>query len=211
MLAIFTFLVMCMVAYVYLVEGLFTACMMFINVCAAGLVAFEFWEPLADELQSSLDGSFLAGYEDAICLVSLFAITLGLLRLITNNLVRNEIDFPVNLNRAAGAVFGAMTGYLVSGFLICVFQTMPFHENFMFFDAYHDPSKGGIRRVLPPDRVWLALMYRAGLYAFANNDDQTFDPNGTFEIRYARYRRYTDVHDPMPYDGEFERELHRGP
>ena len=31
-----------------------------------------------------------------------------------------------------------------------------------------------------------------------------FDPDGTFELRYARYRRYDDNRDAMPYKGEFE-------
>jgi hypothetical protein len=59
---------------------------------------------------------------------------------------------------------------------------------------------------MPSDRVWLALMHRAGLYAFAN-DTETFDPHGTFELRYARYRRIDSSH-PLQYYGEFDREVY---
>ena len=31
-----------------------------------------------------------------------------------------------------------------------------------------------------------------------------FDPHATFELRYARYRRYTEDREALPYQGEFE-------
>ena len=156
----------------------------------------------------------------------LFSVTLGLLRLVTNKLAPSHIAFHPLMHSADGLLFGLVTGYLVSGFLVCVLQTLPWHENFLFFDPTYKPDQG-VRRVLPPDRVWLALMHRAGAYAFSHRADPdvlqpesfssrhirnhlTFDKYGTFEIRYARYRRYGDNRDPLPYRGEFNRQLHRG-
>jgi len=68
------------------------------------------------------------------------------------------------------------------------------------------------RHFLPPDRVWLALMNRAGRVTFSQTPEDvfgvegpvypTFDQNGTFEIRYARHRRYTETREqPLPYQG----------
>ena len=66
-----------------------------------------------------------------------------------------------------------LVGYLTSGFLICVFQTMPWHQNFLGFDyEYHSGSEGTLRRFLPPDRVWLALMHRSGAYMLSNQEDE---------------------------------------
>jgi len=207
------------VAYAYLREGMFTACAMCINVFAAGLIAFNFWEPLADLLDPTLSETFLAGYEDALCLVILFCLTLGLLRLATNNMAHKEIEYPPAVLRGGAAAFGMVTGYLVSGFLVCVLQTLPWHQNFMGFqyDYPKDSPTPAVRKVLPPDRVWLALMHRAGAYAFANNqvegaDDQqspyerylTFDRDCNFELRYGRYRRYDDKGNTRPYLGETE-------
>lgn len=53
---------------------------MTVNVVLSGLVAFAFFEPLAGVLGPLFAGTFLAGYEDALCLVFLFALSLGLLR-----------------------------------------------------------------------------------------------------------------------------------
>src|SRR5207302_6291781 len=108
---------MALVAYAYLREGLFTACTMAINVLLAGLIAFNFWEPLAALLDPTLAGSFLHGYEDAFCLIVLFAAALSLLRASTNNLASSRVQFEGWLQTSGGMLFGLLTGYLVSGFL----------------------------------------------------------------------------------------------
>lgn len=227
LLGFLTVVIMLVVAYAYWREGLLTACTMFVNVILAGLVAFNFWEPLADLLDPMVANTALQGYEDAICLILLFCLTLGLLRLVTNNIANTDLEFPPALLRGGGVFFGLATGYLTSGFLICVFQTLPWHESFMHFDWKYDPQAPGhvVRSVMPPDRAWLGLMQRAGAFAFINSftypdekakDPQTFvdravtfDKHSTFESRYARLRRYTDKGDPPPDTGEYDELINR--
>src|SRR5438105_4805759 len=143
MLEALTILIMLAGAYVYLTEGLFTASVMCANVLAAGLVAFNFWEPIAGWLGAQASGF---EYGDALCLVTLFCLTLGLLRLATNTMAPLQVEFHPALQSAGGAVFGLLTGYLVAGFMVCVFQTLPWHQQFMNFD-YADGPKEGTRRV----------------------------------------------------------------
>jgi hypothetical protein len=224
LLGFLTILIMAAVTYAFWREGLLTACTMCINVFLAGLVAFNFFEPLADLLDPIVQDNFLHGYEDALSLMLLFAFTLGILRLLTNTIAAFDLEFPPVLLRAGGVIFGLATGYLASGVIVCILQTLPWHENFMGFDPKIDPSAAGQsgRSILPPDRVWLALMQRAGAYAFANSLDEdvkdpgtpyeryrTFDKYATFELRYARYRRYNENREALPDQGEFDREIHR--
>jgi hypothetical protein len=224
LLGFLTILIMLAVGYAYWREGIFTAAVMCCNVFLAGLVAFNFWEPLADLIDPYLRGTFLHGYEDAACLMTLFCLTLGLLRLMTNSLASTLIPFPFWLHYGGGLLFGLITGYLVSGFLVCLLQTLPWQENFLFFDPKYEPGPEHLfRRVLPPDRVWLGLMHRGGAYAFANQVDETvpdpqslyekyltFDKYATFELRYARLRRYPDsAETTRKYLGEFDQQLHR--
>src|SRR5947209_2233970 len=110
MLGILTVVTAALVGYAYMREGIFTAFVMFVNVLLAGLVAFNFFEPLANELESNLEGSFLAGFEDAICLVGLFCATLGALRWVTNTLAPSELEFPVIVLQGGSILFGALTG-----------------------------------------------------------------------------------------------------
>jgi hypothetical protein len=225
MLIPFTVFMMLAAGYVYFKEGLLTSLAMFCNVFIAGIVAFNFFEPLANLLEPALAGSFLAGFEDALSLVVLFCLTLGIMRLVTNNLANTMVDYHQLAQQGASTVLGLLIGYLVAGFLICVMQTLPMHEKFMSFDWHYSESDTMVRQFFPPDRVWLSLMRRAGAYPLSNEDDPdvkisedkkteydryiTFDKYATFELRYARYRRHGDNRDPMKYRGEFDRQIHR--
>jgi uncharacterized membrane protein required for colicin V production len=205
MLAFITVVIMLVVAYAYFVEGLFTACTMFFNTFVSCVLAFNFFEPLADQLEEL---NFLGGYEDALSLMAIFSISLLLLRTLTNHLADTFVDFPEVIQRAGGAVFGLLTGYMVAGFLVCMFQTLPWDENFMGFQPQVDPAADGLRRYLPPDRVVLALMHRGAATSLSNRDDHLYSRiGGTFELRYMRFRRYSEREkrtSPRPYSGEFD-------
>jgi hypothetical protein len=95
------------------------------------------------------------------------------------------------------------------GFLLCVLQTLPWHQNFMNFDYEVEVAKP-FRRVMPPDRVWLAIVNRASAVSFARGRPleenyehaYEFDSTGSFEIRYARFRRYDDKGKTKAFSGE---------
>jgi hypothetical protein len=203
-LGVLTILIMLGVAFAFWREGALRAATAFVNVLAAGLVAFNFFEPLANGLEPLLARSFLHGYEDSFCLMALFALTLGLLRLAANSLARKPPEQAPVVQRGGAVLFGLLTGYLASGFLVCVLQTMPFPQKFLGFETevnLHAPGNK-VRRWLPPDRVWLALMQFGSQMGLARGEDDVFDKDGTFELRYLRHRRAPDHHDPSPYQGE---------
>lgn len=210
MIAFFTILMVLAVGYASIMEGLFTAFMMCVNVIASSLLTCTLWEPLANEMEGSLAGTFFAGYEDMIAMIIVFTVSLALLRTITNNLVNTQIEYEETLQRGAAAIFGMISGYLTAGMFVCALQTLPWNENFMGFDARYDQQQSFIRSYLPPDRVWLALMHYGSDNGFANSEDQGFDEGGTFELRYARYRRHAEGRQPLSYRGEFDQELHPG-
>src|SRR5262249_30189121 len=153
------------VGYAMLREGVFTAFLMLCNVIFAGLITFNFYEPLADLLEENLNDTFRA-YSDAVCMVALFGVSLGLLRLATNTIANAEPNFIFGVRRSGGFFFGMCVGYLISGFLLCVLQTLPWGETFLGFVPPNPAEpRTGLSRVLPPDLVWLAMMHRAGGYA----------------------------------------------
>ncbi|MCS7046059.1 MAG: CvpA family protein [Gemmataceae bacterium] len=221
MLIAITIFIMVAVAYAHLRGGLFTALCMFVNQMVAGLIAFGFFEPIAEQLERSTRDTFLAGYEDFFALIGLFAVSLGLLRLVTNLLAPEMLDFSGNV-QYLGALIGGFSGYLLAGFLICALETLPWHENFLEFRPMTGPDQG-LRSVLPPDRVWLATMRYAGAHCLAWEEGRidedfpdspyyrylTFDRYGTFEQRYLRYRRFNEQRGPRLYQRELEKELYR--
>jgi hypothetical protein len=203
MLAFLTIVIMGITGFVFFREGLLTACTMFCNVFLAGLVAFCSWEPIADLLDPMLTNNALHGYEDFFVLFFTFSLSLLLFRWLANSLAPHTIDFFTGLQEGGGVLFGLATGYLLAGFLVCLLQTLPWHQEFMGFDAEYNPNQtgAGLRRVFPPDRVWLGLMSRASTVAFSTSANG-FDSHGSFEMRYARYRRYNDKGEVAPVRGE---------
>jgi hypothetical protein len=200
MLAGFTILVCLIVGYALYSQGLLTAFAALVNVFLAGLVTFSFWEPLAAELEKQISNTPVKGYEDWICMILIFCITLVILRVITSLLIVSEPVLPPIVQNGGAAICGMLAGYLVAGFLVCAMQTLPLPEDFVGFSVRVD-SVGGARRFLPPDRVWLAMMQRGSEGPLAS-DGSGFDPRGYFELSYLRHRRYGSNREPLNYSGE---------
>jgi hypothetical protein len=81
------------------------------------------------------------------------------------------------------------------------------------FEPYEPGKSPQLRKVLPPDVVWLAMMHRLSSSALTRGiDSETdlpirFDHHGSFEMRYNRYRRWDENGNgkPLPYRGEVEK------
>ncbi len=130
MLVILSLIVVLIVAGSQYRNGIFTSATMLVQVLLAGLIAFGLWEPVADELDALLQDGRLAGFGDCMALTGLFAGVLLVLRLITNRINKEPLDFNPIAQQFGGPAIGLVTGYLVSGFLICVLQTLPIDEDF---------------------------------------------------------------------------------
>jgi hypothetical protein len=199
----FTVLIMLIVAYALWREGPLTAFALCVNVIVAGLLAFNFWEPIADLLDPAFGDSFMEGAEDGLAMMLIFLPALMLLRWATNSLASTHIEYPPILYRGGAVVFGLVAGYLVAGFLMCVIQTLPLPRSFWTFEAFEPGKAGPLRAVLPPDVVWLAMMNRGSGAGLAGGDER-FDRRGSFELRYSRYRRWDDSGNPLKWRGEVE-------
>ena len=202
-------------------EGLFNAVLMSVNVLLAGILTFHCWEPLADLLDEKLQGGSFAGLEDALVMAGLFIGFLIALRWTTNGLSSSAVLFEPNLDRYGGAAMGLFAGYLLTGFLVCFMETLPWKSDFLGFTPRiaREATDEKVRRYFPPDHVWLALMHQAGTNSLSwkpanpekttyNDRYRTFDPDGTFELRYLRYRRYTEQDGkyapPLIHQGELK-------
>jgi hypothetical protein len=204
-LTVFTLLIMGVLAYAFWREGPLTAFATCVNVVLAGVLAFNFYEPLAGAMESAFSDSFLEGIEDAVALMLIFLPLLMLFRLIANTAANTHMEYPPILYRGGAVVFGLLAGYLLSGFLACMVQMLPLQKDFLGFEPY-DAAKP-VRKFLPPDVMWLAMMHRlsgAGLSGVGGDDkaESRFDKRGNFQLRYTRYRRFDESGKAMPWHGE---------
>src|SRR5438105_2818691 len=119
MIMVSTLLIMLACGYAQYRNGLFTSFAMLIMVFFSGFVAFGFFEPIADLLEPLFQNNALAGAEDMIALIVLFAGSLFALRLATNHLCPELIDQNGILQHFGGAAVGLVTGYFLAGFLLC--------------------------------------------------------------------------------------------
>ncbi len=126
------------IAFYQSVRGLFSALVMMILTLVCTLLAFGFYEPLAE--------SFLYARQpataDAIMLVALFFIPLLVLRLIFDRILPREITLGVWPDRILGGIFGLVTGILAVGVLIVALQMLPFGKTILTFRPFDD----GLRR-----------------------------------------------------------------
>src|SRR3954451_17913645 len=113
MVTIFAVLIMIAVAYSQIREGILTAATTLVNVVLAGLVTFMFFEPLAEELGKMMAGSAFDQMVDGIAMFAVYAGTLGLLRLITNNLANQHPDIRALPQQIGTAIIGLIAGYFL--------------------------------------------------------------------------------------------------
>lgn len=203
MLVFSTFIIMLIVCYVYFQEGLFLAFCNLVNIFFAFVIVAGFYEPSAKFIAIHLKDTFADGFEDAISMLGLFILAFGVLKFLVMTLSPSVIKYNPLINNLGGAFFGLVAGYVISGFLWCVLQTLPWKENFLGFET-RSGKKNTSSILFRPDRVWLATMHKMSNGAF--RDVGVFDPSASFEIRYQRYRRVPEgrqgalTHMPGDFD-----------
>jgi len=127
-------------------QGLFTALINFLLAVLAAALAFGFYE--------SLYFSYLIAYQPeqgrAIALMAIFIVTLLVMRTIFDLTIKQNVHFPVYVDRAGGGVFGLLTALIIVGMLAISVQLLPFGRSFLGFSRYvpYDETE---QPVQPPD------------------------------------------------------------
>jgi uncharacterized membrane protein required for colicin V production len=164
-------------------EGLWSNLIRFLNVVAAAVVATNYWEPLARELEEM----YKAGtyFWDFVALWLIFCVTVLVLQLATTALSPVKVKFLGIVDHIGSALFGVLTGFALLCFLTMTLHTAPLSER--FFRGAFDYNQG-ICFGLNPDRIWCGFMQTVSDGAFAQSPPNKFDPSGTFMPTYARRR-----------------------
>ena len=104
-------------------EGLWGAALMTLNILFAGLIALNFYEPLAAIIAENV--GFLSGFADTLSLLGIFAVALVGLRIGTETLAPAMVRFPGPVYFLGRWLFGIAGGAMVIGFLLLAFHTAP--------------------------------------------------------------------------------------
>lgn len=144
-------LVFAAVTYIVASEGAFGAGVTFLCVLFSGLLAMNFFEPLANFLDSGI--SAMQSFSDLVALVGLFALFTFLMRLATDNLAPTELEFDVRVYQVGRWLLAAATGYVTMAFLLTAIHTAPLPREFLGFA----PERKNLFDVDAPDRRWLGF------------------------------------------------------
>ncbi|MBN1766632.1 MAG: CvpA family protein [Sedimentisphaerales bacterium] len=165
-------LTLLLVYYQALKEGLFSSMIMAVESVVAAIVALNFYEPLGSVLNNF---SALLGKmgPQGISMLGVFVLTLVLLRLLTDRIVKGNMIFPDMMNKAGGAVFSFISAMTITGMMALAIQSMPVSAVFLGFDRYGEqldaPEAG--RQLWPGgDRLLLAMMKQVSTHCFAGQN-----------------------------------------
>ena len=156
-------------------EGLWGACLMFFNVLFGGLIAFNFYEPLAKLLADNVP--LLSGFADTACLLTLFIGATFLLRLTTETLGPAMVRFPTALYHAGAWFFAALCSCLTIGILLLSFDTAPVHKKIFGTIDYKTKVPFG----LGLERQWLAFFQYTTGQVFVTHSPEFRDPFGQYK------------------------------
>ncbi|MHC5541020.1 hypothetical protein ACYOEI_22590, partial [Singulisphaera rosea] len=178
-------------------EGLWGAMLMFFNIFFAGIVAFNFYEPLA----ALLDGTGIGwGMSDVLCLLALFTLTIVILRLITETLAPVMIRFPSPIFHLGRAVFALLGSSVAMAILLLGFECAPVNKKMFGVIDY----KAKVPFGLGLERRWLGFFQHSTGLIFVTHqqgqrdpfreftDATAFDPKGEWLLMHQQARPYGD-------------------
>jgi hypothetical protein len=180
-------------------EGAWGAGLMFLCVLFAGLLAMNFFEPVAAFLDDN-GGEYVRNYSDLAALVGLFALFTFAGRTIAEYLSPTDLELDGRIYQIARWVFAASTGYTTTAILLTALHTAPLPREFIGFT----PEGKNLFDMRAPDREWLGLVQHVSENVLrtgrtfdggippdlAGSDPSTWtQPNWpSFPIRYATRR-----------------------
>ena len=129
-------------------EGVWGAAQTFLCTLLAGLIAMNYFEPLAKQLSGFLPDN----YCDIVALLGLFAGVCTALRMGAEQLSPSYVQVYPMLDTAGRWVVGAATGYLTMAIVLTALHTAPLPREFAGFKPERNNFFGSA-----PDRQWLGF------------------------------------------------------
>ncbi len=148
MIEIICLAVVAVVTWLVASEGIWGAAQTFLCTLLAGLLAMNFFEPLANSIRGLVGDN----YADIVALLGLFTAFCFALRMGTEQLAPSYIQVIPMLDTVGRWAFGAVTGYLTMAILLTALHTAPLPREFLGFKPEKNNFFGSA-----PDRQWLGF------------------------------------------------------
>ena len=181
-------LVMVMVFAFTFKAGLWNNLTRLIVIITAGLIATNWFEPLASYIETSVP--WLWYFADYGAIWTIFCVALFSLNYVTMKLSFTSVRFTKTVDEVGSAVFSAACGFALVCFVAMTLHMAPLGRE-SFFGSFkpEQPMFFG----LYPDRMWLAFCQQCSRGVYSNGDANVFDPKSDFLLRTAAKRERFDA------------------
>ncbi len=142
-------------------DGPWSAILTFFAVAFGGLLAMNFYEPLAVFL--GRQSAWLDPRADMISLLGLFALFVFLIRLGMDNVAPTNVELPDVAYKIGQWGFGFASAYVTMAILCTSLHTAPLPRNFLGFT----PERKNFMGVASPDVQWLGFTQYVTEHIFA--------------------------------------------
>jgi len=189
------------VTYALTSEGLWGAALMFFNVLFGGMIAFNFYEPLARLIDST---GLNWGFSDTLCMLGLFIVSVLLLRMTTETIAPAMVRFPIAIYHLGRFVFGVAGALVTVAIILLAFHAAPVHKR-IFTTVKYD-SKPPFSMGL--DHQWLGFFqYQTGavfttLGAGQRDPHHQYGHGGPVKMFDPHARWLIDHQEARPYGDE---------
>ena len=172
-------------------EGIWGAAQTFLCTLLAGLVAMNFFEPLAHAIR----GLVGENYADIVALLGLFTGLVFALRMGTEQLAPSYIQVIPILDTIGKWGFGVITGYLTMAIFLTALHTAPLPRDFLGFKPERNNFFGNA-----PDRQWLGFMQHVSEKPLSKAIFKDKIGNQDIVVVHAFDGKYEKIGDPAkPY------------
>ncbi|MFB3892720.1 MAG: CvpA family protein [Phycisphaerae bacterium] len=188
LLAVIVTLLVLGVAFYQAVQGWYSALIMTILTICCALVAFNYYEPLAQSLLYARQPA----YADAISLIALFVLPLLTLRFLYDHFLGSNVLTGAWPDRIGGGILGLITAQIVVGVLMVAVQMLPWGTTILGFEAY-DSSLHRKTGLFPyPDE------FTIGMVSLVSGSKAPTDSSGANGSMSTDPRRpFTQAHDDL--------------
>lgn len=181
-------------------DGLWSAAISLITVMLSGLVAMNYFEPLAAMFDGML--SSYTYFFDFLSLWILFVVTFAILRAIAGLLSKYRIRFDLPVEIAGRSILAVWVGWILVCFTCTTLHTAPLGRNSFGGSFQKDLPvsdgtvglPGGLFLGMAPDRKWLGFVQSRSEGALKTWNPNPFDPKGEFIIKYRSRRTKLEQH-----------------
>jgi len=179
-------------------QGLWSSAINVINLTMAGVLATNYFEPLA-RLADPPGTNYMM---DSIMLWAIFAVSYIVLRLITQMLSEHDVVFIKPVDIAGRAILGIWSGWIFTCFAAFAMLTAPIGSSPL--GAWDRPDAKSFL-FMSPEQQWLAFAQSRSLGALSNSNSgaplhpedaqtgcQVFDSYSDFIYKYYARRKKSD-------------------